>query len=259
MENLLVSMGWGRGRLARVQPAPDSLERLVPDALDGNDATGRATLALHLDRYAFAAEQAVGGRLLDIACGVGYGTRLLYDRVAGAESALGVDLSEEAVAYARERYGTPQVAYRVGDALGFEDPIGFDTIVCLETLEHVGDPGALIARLAALLRPGGVLVASVPTTPSVDLNPHHRCDFSERSFRRLLADHHLREVDGLHQVQPVPLFRVLGRSERRMGELRPHLLAYYLGHPGSLLRRAGAILRHGLTNHYLTVACRAAS
>jgi SAM-dependent methyltransferase len=241
-----------------VQPAQDSLERLVPDALDGDDATGRATLALHLDRYAFAAEQATGGRLLDIACGVGYGTRLIYDRVAGADSALGVDLSEEAVAYARERYGAAHVEYRVGDALTFEDAVGFDTIVCLETVEHVEAPDALIARLAGLLRPGGVLVASVPTTPSVDVNPHHRHDFTDRSFRRLLADRGLCEVGCLRQVQPVPLFKVLGRSEVRMSDLRPNLLAYYLSHPGSLLRRAAATLRHGFANHYLTVACRVA-
>jgi SAM-dependent methyltransferase len=241
-----------------VQPAQDSLERLVPDSLDGGDATGRATLALHLERYVFAAEHASPGRLLDIACGVGYGTRLLFDRIADAESALGVDLSEEAVAYARDRYGAPGVEYRVGDALGFEDPAGFDTIVSLETVEHVDDPDALIGQLAALLRPAGVLVASVPTTPSVDVNPHHRHDFSERSFRRLLRGHGLREVDCLRQVQAVPLFKVLGRSEVRMGDLRPNLLGYYVAHPGSLLRRAAATLRHGLTNRYLTVACRSA-
>lgn len=241
-----------------MQPAQDSLERLVPDALNGDDATGRATLALHLDRYAFAAERAVPGRLLDMACGVGYGTRLLADRVDGADCVLGVDLSQAAIDYARQRYGAARVEYRVGDALAFEDAEGFDTIVSLETIEHVDDPDALLGRLAALLRPGGLLVTSVPTTPSVDVNPHHRHDFSERSFRRLLARRGLREVDCLRQVQPVPLLKVLGRSEVRMGDLRPNLLAYYLSHPGSLLRRAAATLRQGLTNRYLTVACRAA-
>ena len=83
----------------------DSLERLVPDELASGDTTGLETLDLHLARYVFATRHARPGRLLDIACGVGYGTRLLADRSEAALSALGVDISESAIAYARERYG----------------------------------------------------------------------------------------------------------------------------------------------------------
>jgi SAM-dependent methyltransferase len=239
-----------------VQPAPDSLERLVPDALDARDTTGRATLELHLARYAFAASHLRSGRALDIACGVGYGTRLLAERGGGGQCVVGVDVSAAAVAHAREHYGGAGVEYRVCDALAFEDPEGFDTIVSLETVEHVADPELLIARLVGLLRPGGVLIASVPTTPSVDLNPHHRHDFTERSFRRLVGGHGLTEQDCLRQVQPVSLTSVLRRSETRMGDLRAGLPRYYASHPRALLRRIGATLRHGFSNRYLTVAWR---
>lgn len=240
-----------------MQPAPDSLERLVPDALDAHDTTGRATLELHLARYAFAADHLRPGRALDIACGVGYGTRLLAERGGDTVRVVGVDVSDAAVAHASEHYGGAGVEYRVCDALEFEDPEGFDTIVSLETVEHVRDPELLIARLVGLLRPGGVLVASVPTTPSVDLNPHHRHDFTERSFRRLVGGHGLAEQDCLRQVQPVPLLSVLQRSETRMADLRAGLTRYYASHPGALLRRIAATLRHGFSNRYLTVAWRA--
>ena len=55
----------------------DSLERLVPERLSPEDLAGQETLRLHVERYAFAAEHALPGRLLDLACGVGYGTRIL--------------------------------------------------------------------------------------------------------------------------------------------------------------------------------------
>ncbi len=236
--------------------APDSLERLVPDALESGDVTGRATLRLHLERYEFAAVCLAPGRVLDIACGVGYGTRLLADRAARAADVLGVDRSEAAVAYARARYGGAGVEYRVADAFGFSDAGGFDAIVSLETIEHLEDPDRFLAGLAAMLRPGGVLIASVPTTPSVDVNPHHRHDFSERGFLRMLASLGLTPFDSLRQVQPVPLGAVLRRSETRMRDLRPHLLTYYARHPASLARRLWSTLRHGLANHYLTVAAR---
>ena len=239
-----------------VQPATDSLERLVPDTLDPDDATGRASFELHLERYRFAAQRLRPGRVLDIACGVGYGTSRLAEAGGGEVDCLGVDVSEQAVGYARSHYGGPGVAYRVGDAMTFEDAEGFDLIVSLETVEHVPDPTALLGGLARLLRPGGTLVASVPTTPTTDLNPHHLHDFSERSFRDLVAGcaPQLAEVAALPQVQPVSVLAVLRRSEARMGDLRRGLVGYYASHPGALLRRLGATLRFGFNNRHLTIA-----
>jgi SAM-dependent methyltransferase len=234
-----------------------TLERIVPDDVAAGDVTGRESLALHVERYRFAARHARPGRLLDMACGVGYGTRLVADEATGIRSALGVDVSESALAYARERYARAGVDFRLGDALRFADPEGFDTIVSLETIEHVADPQRLVDRLVSLLRPGGVLVASVPSTPTVDVNPHHLHDFSERSFRRMFERHALRERACLRQRQPVPLRVALARREERLGDLRPNLLRWYAAHPRAALRRAWSTLRFGLANRYLTVAWQA--
>ncbi|MEE9606466.1 MAG: class I SAM-dependent methyltransferase [Myxococcota bacterium] len=231
-----------------------SLERLVPDELEPGHVTGSETLRLHLERYEFAARHARPGRLLDMACGVGYGTRLLVDRVRPPVSAMGVDISEEAIAYARKRYGGCDVEFRGANALQFHDPDGFDTIVSIETVEHVEDAEGLIARLVGLLRPGGVLVVSVPTTPSVDLNPHHHRDFSESSLRRLVGRHPLREIDCLRQVQSVRLGRLLTRREVRTQDLRRELFQYYLRHPDALGRRLWSTMRYGFSNRYLTIA-----
>ena len=236
-----------------MEPAADSLERLVPDEL-AEGATGLAALALHLERYEFAAKHLCRGRALDLACGVGYGTRLLAERTG--QPVLGVDLSREAIDYARARYGAAGVEFRVSDAMAFTDPEGFVSIVSLETIEHLPDPKGFLAHAVGLLRPGGHLVASVPTTLSSDVNPHHLHDFSERSFRAAVAAHGLAELDCLRQVQNVPLRAVLGRSEARLGDLRPHLAAWYLRHPRALVRRIATTLRHGLANHYVTIAWR---
>ena len=233
---------------------PDSLERLVPDRLDPEDPAARESLELHLARYAFAARMARPGRLLDCACGVGYGTRWLVDQNPALRPALGVDVSAEAVGHAVSRYADEGVRFVVADAMRFEDPEGFDTVVSLETLEHVEDPAGFFARLVHLLRPGGVLVASVPTTPSVDLNPHHRSDFTERSFAALGAGHGLRERKRFQQVQRLSLSAGWRGRRFRRAQLRHNLPAWYLAHPGALARRVGSTLRHGLANHYLTIA-----
>lgn len=231
----------------------DSLERLVPDDVLPGEITGQDTLELHIARYEFAAAHARPGRLLDIACGVGYGTRLLAERAAGVESALGVDLASDAVEYALGRYANARTRFEQGDALRFRDEAGFATVVSLETIEHVPDPRALVRHLVGLVRPGGVLIASVPTTPSVDFNAHHLHDFTGRSFRALLAGNGLVERAALEQVQRVSPFAVLTKSEARLKETRPNILGYYARNPGALVRRIGATVRYGFCNRYLTL------
>jgi SAM-dependent methyltransferase len=165
-----------------------------------------------------------------------------------------VDLSEESILYAQERYGRDGVEFRKADAMQFEDPGGFDTIVSLETVEHLPQPEQLIAHLVSLLRPGGVLIASVPTTPSVDVNPHHLHDFNERSFRRMFANQPLEERACLRQIQPFGMTSILRRDEARLTDLRPNLLRYYAMHPGAAFRRLASTLRFGFVNCYITIA-----
>ena len=235
-----------------------TIERLIPGDITPDDVTGQATLQLHLERYEFAARYIASGRLLDIACGVGYGTSLLVERVPELNEALGVDIDPDAVAYARQHFGSERTRFIVHDAMTFADSAGFDAVVSVETLEHVPDPDRLVHQLLGLLRPGGVFVASVPTTPSIDVNPYHRTDFTEASFRKLVGRQGLTETGHLRQVQPYPLLRVLRRIEPRMQDMRSSLVAYYLRHPPALGRRLLATLRYGFSNRYLTVAWRRA-
>lgn len=233
---------------------PDSLERLIPDELDPADEAGVETLELHLARYRFAASHARPGRLLDLACGVGYGTRLVADEQPAITQAMGVDVADAAVGYAQSHYADDRVQYSSGDGMAFEDERGFETIISLETVEHVPDPFGFFAHLVGLLRPGGVLVSSVPVTPSVDLNPHHLTDWTRAGFRELGGRHGLEEIAALEQIQHLSPFELIRGQRFKRQNLRENLIAYYLGHPTAALKRLGATLRWGFSSHYLTVA-----
>ncbi len=234
----------------------DSLERIVPSATEDGETTGGEAMRLALDRYRFAAGHVRPGRLLDAACGSGYGTRLLADQAGCSVDALGIDLSEQAVAFATEHFASSNVSYRAANAMSFADPEGFDTIVSIETIEHLPDPATFCRQLASMLREGGVLVASAPVTPSVDANPYHLHDFSEASFLNLFDGLGLEPFDTFRQRQPFDAVAVLRRTEPRMEGMRRNLARWYVEHPDAFARRLWSTVRHGFANKYLTVAMR---
>jgi SAM-dependent methyltransferase len=236
-----------------------TLERLVPDELLKDEATGRQTFNLHVERYEFAARKLRDAKsILDIACGVGYGSRLLKDSLPAA-LVTGVDYSADAIEYANDRYALPGLTFRVADGMTFDDG-PFDAVVSLETIEHLPDPQPFIQRVTTrLLRPGGIFIGSVPVTPSMDANPHHLHDFTARSFRKLLTSRGLIEFDCLHQIQPYSPVAVITRTEERMQSMRPKILVYYRQHPQKALLRLKSLILDGFMNKYLTIAARTAA
>lgn len=228
-----------------------SLERIDPEMLQSGEVTGDATLELHLERYRFAAANLVGGHVLDLACGVGYGTSLLA-AVPTVDRVTGVDVASEAIAHARRAYAASKITYVLADGAQFGDAGAYDTVVSLETIEHVDDAARFVAHLATLVRPGGRLIGSVPVTPSMDGNPHHRTDFTPRSFRELGRSIGFREVDALTQYQPFGAVGVVTGRETRVGRSRSGLLRWYARHPDSLVRRVLSTIQHGFVNIYRT-------
>jgi len=105
------------------------------------------------------------GRVLDVGCGAGgVGPGL---RAAGASHLTGIELVPDAAVLARAHYDEV-IEGRVEEALGgVSRP--FDTILCLDVLEHLVDPGAVLVELLGLATPGGRLQVSAPNARHVSL------------------------------------------------------------------------------------------
>src|SRR5712672_1474167 len=152
-------------------------ERMVPESSD------LFTFWEHVYRYAFASRFVIGKRVLDIACGEGYGAAALQK--AGASHVIGVDVSEEACLHARKRYGLDA---RQGSAEKIPLPDkSVDVVVSFETIEHVGDPGGFLDECARVLAPEGRLVISTPdrdvyTGRLGTRNRHHCAEMTEEEF-----------------------------------------------------------------------------
>jgi ubiquinone biosynthesis O-methyltransferase len=116
----------------------------------------------HLHRYEYVSELVAGKDVLDIACGSGYGSKLLAK--AGASSVRGVDVSADAVRYASEHYANDRLTFEVGDAenlQGIADE-SFDVVVSFETIEHLNHVDRYLAEVRRVLKPGGIYFVSTP-------------------------------------------------------------------------------------------------
>jgi SAM-dependent methyltransferase len=161
--------------------------------------------AFHLKRYEFATRFVVGKRVLDAACGIGYGSAMLKE--AGATYVLGVDIAAEAVQTAEDLYVTPGVEFRRMSCLVVDGC--YDVVVSLETIEHLADGPAWCRRIASLLASDGVAVISTPirkpgkTIDEPPANPYHIREWTADEFRHLLLES-FREVDLFFQSLLLP-------------------------------------------------------
>jgi ubiquinone/menaquinone biosynthesis C-methylase UbiE len=154
-----------------------------PERFDPSDAAGTLIDSEHRARYNFGAQVVAGKKVLDAACGLGYGIEILSR--AGAAAVTGVDLDPEAIAEAKSRIGEHAKELVAGDLrkLPFEDD-SFDVVISFETIEHVEEPEKALAELRRVLRPDGVLVISSPNPDAyVGHNEHHVHEFRPAELR----------------------------------------------------------------------------
>ena len=119
-----------------------SLERIYTDSgRSDHEIAGQDTLQLHLERYRFAGENIIPGRVADVACGSGYGSHLLATQYNNhIHKIISIDNNETAIKYAQKKYNNPSIDFVLADALAFKSPALFSTIISLETIEHLEDP-----------------------------------------------------------------------------------------------------------------------
>jgi SAM-dependent methyltransferase len=161
----------------------------------------------HFERYKFAATYAAGKRVLDIACGVGYGSKILAE--AGALSVLGCDILQDNIAYAMHNYKGNNIDFKVKDAT---KPIlegKFDLIVSFETIEHVDDFSSALINLYDALKAAGELIISSPNRkitnpyigPDERTDAYHVREFTIDEFRANLVKSGFRNLELYGQRQ----------------------------------------------------------
>ncbi|ARE86581.1 class I SAM-dependent methyltransferase [Clostridium formicaceticum] len=174
-------------------------ERIIPKLMNPKNGL----VIEHIARYAFANEFCKG-RVLDIACGSGYGSEILLTDNDKITKLVGIDISTESIAYAKQHYSFPQTSYYTDNALNkdLHTIYGtFDTIISFETIEHFEGDEIFVQNLYNLLKPNGTLIISTPFGRGKDHPcscPFHVFQYTEEEFLEVLKP--FQQIAMYHQI-----------------------------------------------------------
>jgi SAM-dependent methyltransferase len=167
-----------------VPPLQLTGERTLPDVPAENYWYRR-----HLAVYEWIGARVIGRRVIDMACGEGYGSEVL---ARGAASVVGVDANPEAYEHARLRYTRQTLSFERGIVEAHGEPAAYDAVVFLQTIEHVQDPAAVLRHFRSLLAAGGVAYISTPNLLTLappgaakSDNPWHVKEYRAAEFQEL--------------------------------------------------------------------------
>lgn len=160
-------------------------ERVIPGLVDPN------LLNEHLARYHFAAHFVNDAAVLDAGCGSGYGTAQL----AGARFIAAVDVSAEAIRYARTHFARVGVHFFQAACESLPFAAGsFDAVLAFEVIEHLDRWREMLCEVRRVLKPSGVLLVSTPnkayyteSRAAAGPNPFHLHEFDLQEFRAALG------------------------------------------------------------------------
>jgi 2-polyprenyl-3-methyl-5-hydroxy-6-metoxy-1,4-benzoquinol methylase len=165
-----------------VPPLALTGERTLPDVPQENYWFRR-----HLAVYEWIAARTAGLRVIDMACGEGYGSNVL---AGSAASVVGVDANPEAHEHAQARYRRANLRFARDLVESFSEPA--DAVVFLQTIEHLRDAGAVLEHFRSLLPDGGVVYLSTPNVLTLapkgaerSDNPWHVHEYRAEEFERL--------------------------------------------------------------------------
>lgn len=161
----------------------------------------------HFERYSYASGFVNAKEVLDIACGVGYGCKMLSG--AGAKSVTGVDILGENIEFAKANYPGENITFIQNSIYEIDYSDKYDVITCFETIEHIPDDNLAIKKLFAALKNKGLLIISTPnrniTSPNArsindaPSNKFHTREYILSEFKELLEGNGFKIIDTLGQ------------------------------------------------------------
>lgn len=204
-------------KIVQVNAVGKDKERLDPLAGD----VDRIQAFLHIQRYEHAMK-CVKGMILDVGCGLGYGSGMLH---GVSNSIIAFDISDTALSYAKRNYPGPMYVRADAQAFPFKDT-SFDTVVALEIIEHVNSSIHLLREIHRVLKNEGFLILSTPNIAHLrnrlecalfkknliagePENPYHKHEYTPEELSRSLESTGFKIEEKWGQILTFPLVHEL--------------------------------------------------
>ena len=195
-----------------------AVERIVPGTNEW-----KLFYANHICRYRFAKLHLLkfsSLKVLDIACGVGYGTNYLSkienSRISGA------DISIEALKVANESFSAENINFYFDNCDTLNESkksAPFDSIVSFETLEHLQNPALFLENCARVLKPQGQLIISTPNSSISSPDGIINWEFHEKEYKAV-------ELYGILDKHGFENIKIFGQQYTSIGKLRMQFAGY---------------------------------
>lgn len=147
----------------------------------------------HFKRYNFARRFVAEKVVLDVGCGPHPGPEFFAEK---AKRVVAIDISPEAIEYAKSHFSKENLRYLVMDAteLKFPDE-SFEVVISLEVIEHIKDYRKYLSEIKRVIKPEGIYVFSTPNKKMMmNPNPSHIREFTIGELKELLEDY-FKEID----------------------------------------------------------------
>ncbi len=178
------------------------MERIIIDKNNVDSIEEDIIIRRGIERYMYA-RQFVYGDVLDIACGIGYGSYLM-SKNPDVHNIIAVDKNENTIKIANENFRSDKIKFILGQPEYITDI--FDVLVCLETIEHLSDPTVL----KNMVNRCGIkeIIISFPNKKTTHYNKYHIWDMNKEAVLELFDNFELYKTNYLHDSSIMNLIKI---------------------------------------------------
>lgn len=211
----------------------EQINAVTLERVDG--AVWTPCLLDHLARYKFALTKLsfVKKRVLDNACGTGYGSLMIATN--GAKKVIGIDLSSEVIKRNKDNFNAKNLSFYSMNSEELDLLKGsFDIVLSFETIEHVNDYRRFLSEIYRVLKNQGILMISTPNKATSNYNPYHLKEFYRYELKKVLMNHGFKILEEFGQQKPSSPSLFVRLIPRVIRENAPKFLSkksfYYIFH-----------------------------
>lgn len=178
------------------------MERIIIDRRNIDELEEDIIIRRGIERYMYARQFAYG-KVIDIACGVGYGSYLV-SKNPDVTKVVGYDRAEKAIVQAKNNFLTEKTDFILGDPTTIQGK--FDFLMCLETIEHLPNP-TVLKELVDRCEINEIVI-SFPNKKTTHYNKFHLWDITQEDILRLFSGFECFKVNIIHDSTIMNLVRV---------------------------------------------------